>query len=173
MTVYLDVVFFENLIMNLVIILSEAVILNSFKKFFRKIIASVIASIFYIITLFYQPISTLQVLVGLLIIKIAFAPKSIKRLIKETLLFYFISFLFGGLSLAVVNVLNSGKINIVNGVLVANFSILKVFLCGILGAFLVVIFLQKKKKHVFKEIIIGLERKRSKGESFTGHRKLT
>lgn len=162
MIVYLDVVFFENLIMNLVIILSEAAVLNSLKKFFRKIIASLILSVFYILTLFYPTFSVLQILVGLISIKVAFNPKSIKRLFKETILFYFISFLFGGLSFAMVSFLNKGKVNISNGVLIADFNLFKVFLCGILGVFFVVSFLKKNKKHIFKEIIIVFHKKETK-----------
>lgn len=159
MTVYLDVVFLENFVMNLVIILSEAVLLGGFKKFFRKVIASGILSVFYIATLFYSGIATFQIIVALFAVWISFEPKSIKKLIKELLLFYFISFIFGGLSFAMVSLFNNGKVTILDGVLVSDFSAFKVVLCGVLGAFLVVIFLKKKREHVFKEIVIGLEEK--------------
>lgn len=159
MTVYLDVVFLENFVMNLVIILSEAVLLGGFKKFFRKFIASSILSVFYVATLFYSPIAMFQIVVAILAVWISFEPKSIKRLVKEVLLFYFISFIFGGLSFAMVSLFNNGKVTILDGVLVSDFSAFKVLLCGVLGAFLVVIFLKKKKDHVFKKIAIGLEEK--------------
>lgn len=162
MTVYLDVVFVENLIMNLVIILSEAVVLNSLNNFSKKIIASLVLSIFYIVTLFYPVVSKLHILVGILAIKISFNSHSIKSIFKQTFLFYFISFVFGGLSFAMVNLLNNGKVTILDGVLVADFSIFKVFLCGVLGSFMVFCFLKNKKKHVFKEIIIGLEQREVK-----------
>lgn len=160
MTVYLDVVFLENFVMNLVIILSEAVLLGGFKKFFRKIIASSILSLFYIATLFYSSVAIFQVIVALIAIKISFEPKSIKKLIKEVLFFYFISFIFGGLSFAMASLFNNGKITILDGVLVSDFSAFKVLLCGILGAILVVAFLKKKKEHVFRKITIGLDGKK-------------
>lgn len=156
MTVYLDVIFFENLIMNLVIILSEATVLNCLNNFIRKIIASLVGSSFYVVTLFYPMISIFQIFVGLLIIKIAFNPYSIKAILKQTVLFYFINFVFGGLSFAMVNLFNQGKVNILNGVLIADFGLTKVFLCGILGAFMVCVFLRNKKKHVFKELVVGI-----------------
>lgn len=159
MTVYLDVVFLENFVMNLVIILSEAVLLGGFKKFFRKIIASSILSLFYIATLFYSSVAIFQVIVALIAIKISFEPKSIKKLIKEVLFFYFISFIFGGLSFAMASLFNNGKITILDGVLVSDFSAFKVFICGVLGAILVVAFLKKKKEHVFRKITIGLDGK--------------
>lgn len=159
MTVYLDVVFLENLIMNLVIILSEAVLLARFNRFFRKIIASGILSVFYIVTLMYPQVASFQVIIGALAMKIAFNPKNMKKLMKEILLFYFISFIFGGISFAMVSVFNNGKVTILDGVLLSDFSVFKVLLCGILGAFLVMIFLKKKKEHVFRKITIGLNGK--------------
>jgi stage II sporulation protein GA (sporulation sigma-E factor processing peptidase) len=162
MTVYLDVVFIENLIMNLVIILSEAAVLNSLNNFPKKIIASLVLSFFYVVTLFYPVISKLHILFGILAVKISFNSHSIKFIFKQTLLFYFISFVFGGLSFAMVNLFNNGKFTILDGVLVANFSVFKVFLCGVLGAFMVFNFLKNKKKHIFKEIIVGLEQREAK-----------
>ena len=93
MTVYLDVVFLENFVMNLVIILSEAVLLGGFKKFFRKFIASIILSAFYIATLFYAEVAMFQIVAALIAVWVSFEPKSIKKLLKELLLFYFISFI--------------------------------------------------------------------------------
>lgn len=156
MTVYLDMVFLENLIMNLVIILSEAVLLGGVKNFLRKVFASGILALFYILTLFYPSMALFQIAVAIFAIKIGFNPKSIKKLFRELVLFYFISFIFGGISFAMVNVFNNGKVTILDGVLISDFSVFKVLLCGILGAFLVVLFLKKKKEHVFKEIVIGL-----------------
>lgn len=159
MTVYLDVVFLENFVMNLVIILSEAVLLGRFNKFFRKIVASVFLGLFYIATLFYPEIAMFQVIMALIATKISFGSKSIKRLVKEVLLFYFISFVFGGISFAMVSLVNSGRMTVLDGVLISDFSVFKVLMCGVFGAFLVVIFLKRKKEHVFKELVIALNGK--------------
>lgn len=162
MIIYLDVIFLENLIMNLVIILSEATVLKAFHEFLRKIIASAIASFFYIMTLFYPKISFLQIVLSLLVIKISFNPQTIKLLIKETALFYFISFIFGGLSFTMMSIFNEGKVTILDGVLISDFSLFKVFLCGVLGAFLVAAFLKKKNKHVLKNMLIGFKGKKKR-----------
>lgn len=162
MTVYLDVIFVENLIMNFVIVLSEATVLGSLNCFLRKIIASLILCIFYIVTLFYPVIANFQVFAGVLAVWIAFNSHSIKSILKQTVLFYFISFVFGGLSFAMVNFFNSGKVTILDGVLVGNFSVFKVFLCGILGAFMVSIFLKRRKRHVFRDIIVGVKQRKTR-----------
>lgn len=159
MTVYLDVVFLENFVMNLVIILSEAVLLGGFKKFFRKFIASIILSAFYIATLFYAEVAMFQIVAALIAVWVSFEPKSIKKLLKELLLFYFINFIFGGLSFAMVSLFNDGRVTVLDGILVSDFSAFKVLMCGVLGAFLVVFFLKKKRGHVFKDITIGLRGK--------------
>ena len=155
MTIYIDVVFIENLIMNFIIILTEAIVLNSLKQYFRKFLAACLASLFYIVTLFFPDVSFLQIFIGFLIMNIAFKASTIKLLIKRTILFYFISYLFGGLSFAMISFLNNGKTTIMNGVLISDFSLFKVFLCAVLGFLLIVIVLRKKKEHIFKDVIIG------------------
>ena len=60
MTIYIDVVFIENLIMNFIIILTEAIVLNSLKQYFRKFLAACLASLFYIVTLFFPDVSFLR-----------------------------------------------------------------------------------------------------------------
>ena len=159
MTVYLDVIFFENLIMNLAIILSEAILLNSLKQIIRKILAATVASLFYIVSMFYNQVSYIQIIISFIIIKIAFNPVTIKSCIKEVIMFYFISLLFGGLSFAMVSFFNNGKVTIMNGILISNFSVFKIFLCGVIGMSLVIIILKKKKGHVFKNIVIAFGNK--------------
>ena len=87
MTIYLDVVFIENLVMNLSVILSEAVLLNSLNKLIRKIGSALIATAYYILTLIFPKFSGFQVFVGILIIFIAFRPRNLKLLIKQVFLF--------------------------------------------------------------------------------------
>lgn len=159
MTVYLDIVFLENLIMNLIIILAEAIVLNSLKQFARKLLASGLASFFYIFILFFPKLSFMQIFVSFIIMKVAFNTSSIKALLKRVILFYFISYLFGGLSFAMISIFNDGKITVFDGVLVSDFSLFKLFLCGVLGLLLVMIVLKKRKEHVFKDIEISFNNK--------------
>lgn len=159
MTIYLDVVFIENLVMNLSVILSEAVLLNSLNKFIRKIGSALIATAYYILTLIFPKFSGFQVFVGILIIFIAFRPRNLKMLIKQVFLFYFINFVFAGTSFALICAFNKGKFSIFNGVVVGNFSVFKVFLAVIIAIIMLIYFFRKRSKHVFKDVVISISGK--------------
>ena len=159
MTIYLDVVFIENLVMNLSIILSEAVLLNSLNKLVRKICSALIATAYYILTLIFPKTTYFQILVGILIILIAFRPKSLQLLLKQTFLFYFINFVFAGTSFALMCAFNKDKFSIFNGVVVGNFNVFKVFLAGIIAIIMLIYFFRKRSKHVFKDVVISISGK--------------
>ena len=159
MTIYLDVVFIENLVMNLSVILSEAVLLNSLNKFIRKIGSALIATAYYILTLIFPKFSGFQVFVGILIIFIAFRPRNLKMLIKQVFLFYFINFVFAGTSFALICAFNKGKFSIFNGVVVGNFSVFKVFLAVIIAIIMLIYFFRKRSRHVFKDVVISISGK--------------
>lgn len=159
MTIYLDVVFIENLVMNLSVILSEAILLNSLNKLIRKIGSALFATAYYILTLIFPKLSGFQVFVGILIIFIAFRPRNLKLLIKQVFLFYFINFVFAGTSFALICAFNKGKFSIFNGVVVGNFSVFKVFLAVIIAIIMLIYFFRKRSKHVFKDVVISISGK--------------
>ena len=140
MTIYLDVVFIENLVMNLSVILSEAVLLNSLNKLIRKIGSALFATAYYILTLIFPKLSGFQVFVGILIILIAFRPRNLKLLIKQVFLFYFINFVFAGTSFALM-------------------CVFKVFLAGIIAIIMLIYFFRKRSKHIFKDVVISISGK--------------
>lgn len=159
MTIYLDVVFIENLVMNLSIILSEAILLNSLNKLIRKIGSALFATAYYILTLIFPKLSGFQVFVGILIILIAFRPRNLKLLIKQVFLFYFINFVFAGTSFALMCAFNKDKFSIFNGVVIGNFDVFKVFLAGIIAIIMLTYFFRKRSKHVFKDVVISISGK--------------
>lgn len=159
MTIYLDVVFIENLVMNLSVILSEAILLNSLNKLIRKIGSALFATAYYILTLIFPKLSDFQVFVGILIILIAFRPTNLKLLIKQVFLFYFINFVFAGTSFALMCAFNKDKFSIFNGVVIGNFDVFKVFLAGIIAIIMLTYFFRKRSKHVFKDVVISISGK--------------
>lgn len=159
MTIYLDVVFIENLVMNLSVILSEAILLNSLNKLIRKIGSALFATAYYILTLIFPKLSGFQVFVGILIILIAFRPRNLKLLIKQVFLFYFINFVFAGTSFALMCAFNKDKFSIFNGVVIGKFDVFKVFLAGIIAIIMLTYFFRKRSKHVFKDVVISISGK--------------
>ncbi len=162
MTIYVDIVFIENLIMNLSVIFVEAIVLNLVGKKFRKVIAGIIGSVFYILTLIFPFISSLQVIVTVILVKIAFDPYSLKILLKETFLFYCINFVFGGVSFALINLWNKGKVTILNGILFGKFNLIGICLSAIIGSVIIIIFLKKNKKNILRDAVIVVDGKEKK-----------
>jgi len=155
LTVYIDVIFIENVIMNLSIILSEAIILKLNTTFFRKFLAGIIGSFFYIFQMFFQ-FTYLRFITSILVVWIAFKPNKIKIFLKELIVFYFITFLFGGISFAIMNLKNNGVWKIDGGVLVGKFNLIFVFSSAFIGFAILYFILKEKSKHVFKKIILGI-----------------
>lgn len=157
MTIYIDVIFFENVVMNLSIILSEGIILNLKNNIFRKIWASVIGSCFYIVHILFFQLTYFQFIISSVIVFVAFKPLKLMTFVKEVIIFYFITFLFGGVSFALMNLKNEGVIEIVDGVLVGNFNLLFVFASAFVGAGILYYVLKRKNEHTYKNIVIAIE----------------
>ena len=164
MTVYLDVIFLENLIINYIIIYATSVILKiqakKIKMFLGSLIGAIYSVIYYIIQLELYSNVVVKVILSIIMIYIAFEPGNFKILAKQILLFYLVSFVFGGSAIAIIYMSNSQNITIQNGVLVGNYTMFTVFI-GIVIAFIVVITAFKivKTKISKKDLICDIELK--------------
>lgn len=96
MIVYVDISFFENLILDFIILLATAIISNNKICFKRLILSSIIGSI-YTVGSFIIGINNilLKFVISLLIIWISFGFKSKKRFLKNLGVFYLTSLTFG------------------------------------------------------------------------------
>ena len=142
MTIYIDVVLIENLIMNYIILFATAVVLKLKVKHFRLIIGSFVGAVYtiisYISELKIYSNFFLKLILSLVIIYIAFNPKTIKQLLKNTLIFYLTSFVFGGAAFALIYVVKPQEILKNNG-LVLNSNSLKVIGISAIIAFVIII----------------------------------
>ena len=108
MTIYIDIVLIENLLMNYIIIFATALILKIKVNHIRIIIASTLGAIYTILAYIsefkiYSNI-ILKLILSLIIIYISFNPKNLKKLLKYTTIFYLTSFVFGGAAFALIYV---------------------------------------------------------------------
>ena len=133
MTVYLDVVFLENIVINYIIIYATGIISKAKIKQLRIILGSTIGAIYsiiyYIFRLKIYSGVILKIVLSIVIIYVSFKSKNLKELLKQVLLFYLVSFVFGGAAIAIIYMVNSHNITIQNGVLVGNYT-LKTVLIG-------------------------------------------
>ena len=142
MTIYIDVVLIENLLMNYIILFATGVILKVNIKHMRLILASLIGAIYTIIAYMsafkiYSNIG-LKFVLSVIMIYIAFNPKSIKKLFKFTLIFYLTSFVFGGAAFALIYIVKPQDILRNNG-LILNSDSLKVIFISAIIAFVIII----------------------------------
>lgn len=169
MTIYLDIVIIENLIMNYIILYATSIIAKKKIKQTRAFIASIIGTI-YVIMLYitklpiYSSIIS-KIILSIIMVYIMFKPESIKMLINNILLFYLTSFVFGGASTALIYLIKPEEILMKNGVFLGTYTLKTVFLGGVMGLFLIVItfnIVRSKitKKDMFYNIEIYLEDKK-------------
>jgi len=114
MTIYIDIIFLENLLMNYIILLCTGIIVKSKINLMRLFLSSTIGGT-YAVLLYIQNFWILsdwifKILLSLLMIYIAFNAKKIKIFLKELLIFYLVSFTFGGVALALAYLMNSGAV---------------------------------------------------------------
>lgn len=156
MTIYLDAVFLENFVMNFAVILSEAVLANLVSGIWRKVLAALIGTFYYVFTLLFPWLSFFQLVIGGIIVLVAFAPSGLKNFCKLFMLFYFINFVFAGVAFAFMSFLNHGRFSVFNGVVVGNFNLIKLFFSVLIGVILLIYFFKKRKEHVFRDVVISL-----------------
>lgn len=137
MTVYLDVVFFENVCMNYIILFATGYILKIKMKQIRIILSSALGSIYavliYMQNIIFYSNMIVKIVLSIVMILIAFSPKKIKSLFKELVLFYLVSFAFGGCAFALLYFVKPQNILMKNGVYVGRYPIQIALLGGIVG----------------------------------------
>ena len=162
MTIYVDVVLIENLLMNYIILFATAVVLKLKIKQIRVILASLVGAIYTIISyisgLKIYSNFFLKLILSFVIIYMAFNPKSLKKLLKFTLIFYLTSFVFGGAAFALIYVVKPQELLKNNG-LILNSNSLKIIFVSAIIAFVIIIigFKVVKNKISAKDMFCNIE----------------
>ena len=140
-TIYIDIIFLENLVMNSIILYATAIILKIKPKTIRVVVSSAIGSTYAIITYITEiQIYTsiiLKAILAIIMVYVAFNPQNIKRMWKQVAIFYLTSFVFGGVTLYLIYYIKPQEIFIKKGVFVGDY-ILKVLMLGALVAFITI-----------------------------------
>ena len=162
MTIYIDIVFIENLIINLIIILSTAILSKTNINWKRIIFSSSLGGAFSIVNFIFsiKPIINvlLKIIISLIMIFTAFKSLNIKKRVEQLLLFYLVSFTFGGIAFMFIFFINSQKLLLKNRTLIGIQPIKITILSGIFG-YIIVILVSRINKYKFnkKSIICDLE----------------
>lgn len=169
MTIYVDVVLFENLIMNYIILFTTSQILKIEPKHIRIILASLIGAIYSIIAYMnildiYSKIP-LKILLSIIIVYVAFNPQTLKKMWKYILFFYLVSFVFGGAAFSLIYIVKPQEILMKNGLFLGTYP-LKIAILGAIVAFITITIVFKlaknkiSKKDLFCEMEICINNKK-------------
>ena len=141
MTIYIDIIFIENIIMNAIILYATSIILKQKVKIIRLIISAVIGSI-YSILMYITKLNIYSSIISKFILSVvmayvAFKPNDVKKIFKQIIIFYLTSFVFGGVALNLIYFLRPENINIKNGLFTGEYA-LKVIMLGAIMAFIII-----------------------------------
>ncbi len=168
MTIYIDVVLIENLIMNFIILLATGLILKENIKIIRLLLSSLLGAIYSVVS--YMSIleiytsMILKVILSIVMIYLAFNPQTVKKMWKELLIFYLTSFVFGGAAFAFIYIIKPQNILMKNGLFLGTYP-LKTIILGAIIAFIIIIaaftVVKSKisKKDMFCEVEIKIDEK--------------
>lgn len=152
MTIYLDIIFLENLCMNYIILYATTIITKTSPKPIRLFIGSLIGAIYAIVVVLnileiYSNI-VFKILVSIVMVYVSLETKNAKMLIKDLLIFYLTSFTFGGVTLALIYFIKPENIIMKNGVYIGTYPIKMLLLGGILGYIIITIAFSIIKKKI-------------------------
>ena len=168
MTIYIDIVLLENIIMNCIILFATSIILKIKIKYLRIVLASLLGAVYVVISYIYsiEIYSSIifKFILSILIVYIAFNPQDIKKMWKQILIFYLTSFVFGGVAFALIYIVRPQDILMRNGLFLGTYA-LKVIMLGTIISFVIVVIGFKivknkiSKKDMFCELEIRINGK--------------
>lgn len=158
MTLYIDIIFLENIIMNYIILFATGLIILKKVKHIRILISSIIGSSYsvmlYITKLEIYDNQIVKFILSVVMVYVAFTPKDIKKMIKNIIIFYLTSFCFGGAAYYLLYNVSPEQIKNINGVMTGEYPIKIAILGGILGFFIINIAFKIVKNRIDKTSII-------------------
>ncbi len=137
MKIYLDIVLLENFIMNYIILFSTAIMSKTKISYLKIGIASFVAGVYSILNYIWNLGNLesigIKFLISILIVLIGFHSRKLKTIIKQLILFYLVSFTFGGISFMLLFLVNPSSIVFENGLLVGSYPVKITIAGGLLG----------------------------------------
>lgn len=159
-TVYIDVLFGVNFLINILIVEGTGVIINEETKWYRTLLSAFVGAV-YAVAVFFPALSFAQtffmkILLSLAMVGCAFKVKNALNFLKLWGCFYLVSFIFGGGMVAVLSTTGLGqKMGAVysNGTIYFNLPWQMLFATASGVYFLIYIFGRIRKKRVLKAAV--------------------
>ena len=168
MTLYIDIIFLENIFMNSIILLATGIILKTPIRILRNVLGSVLGSV-YAIIIYVTKIEVysnvfLKIILSLIIVYIAFKPVNFKSLMKHLIIFYLTSFTFGGVAFALLYFIRPQDILYQDGVLIGTYPMKIILAGGIIGFIIITISFKNIKGKLGKNDMFCLIKIYEKGK---------
>lgn len=158
MTIYLDIVLFENIILNYIILLSTAIISKARISTLKILLSSLIGGIFSILNYIVSSNNIvgiiLKIIISIIMILVAFQDYKIKKVIKELMFFYLTSFTFGGIAFMLLFFINPNNLVIKDNHFVGTYPIKVTVLAGGFGFIIITIVASIIKSNLNKKSMI-------------------
>lgn len=158
MTIYVDIVLFENIILNYIILLSTAIISKAKISTFRILLSSLVGGVFSILNYIVNINTVLEVLlkfvISIILILIAFQDYKFKKILKELIFFYLTTFTFGGIAFMLLFFINPNNLVIKDNHFVGTYPIKVAVLAGGLGFIIITIVAGIIKSNLNKKAMI-------------------
>ena len=153
MTIYIDILFMENLILNYIILLSVNLILKKPKRYMKILLGSIIGATYTVIvyitgTTIYLNI-IFKIILSIAIVWVSFSPQTIKNMWKDLLYFYLITFVFGGITFAMIYIIKPQEIFFRYGI-----KIEVIILAAIIGFIIILLGFKLIKNKLTKEEMV-------------------
>lgn len=171
MTIYIDIIIVENLVMNYIILYATGLISKSKISHLRIFLASAIGAI-YAITEYISKLSIysnilVKIILSIVIVFVAFNPQNVKKMCKQLILFYLTTFTFGGVATYLIYVLKPQNIIIKNGMYVGTYVLKVIFIGAILGTIILIIAFKFAKNKITKKDMICKVKIKLNGKEIT------
>lgn len=161
MTVYIDVLIFDNMLLNSVILMSVAGYMKKSNRALFIILSAAIGTAYSVVMVLLPTGSFLnmwffKMLLSLVMVFVAFYPKTLKEFLKLILCFYIVTFIFAGLAITLIFLWGQTPTSY-NGVMYFSWSspIKYLLVVAALGLWLVRVFLKtmQKRKMVEAQVV--------------------
>ena len=162
MTIYVDLILLENIVMNYIILVATSIISKSRISLIRSLMSATIGSMYsilnYLMELDIIMNFSLKILISIIMIKIVFNSKNIKLFFKQLVMFYLTSFTFGGVTFMLLFFLSPENIVFNGKNLVGVYPIKVTIIGGIIGFIIIsIVALMIKNRMSQNNIIYDLK----------------
>lgn len=154
MIIYMDIVLIENLIMNFIILYATGIVIKIKIKIVRLLIASLLGAIYSVVA--YMDIfpiyssMILKIILSIVIVYVSFNAKKIKKLIKDILVFYLVSFVFGGAAFCFIYLIKPQEILMKNGLFMGIYTLKTIILASIISFIIIILVFKIVKSKITK-----------------------